>query len=344
MNRVVDILAVLLAALAAVARGEDGCVKIGLAGDVMLGRRVNEIAARDDYAAVWGDLLPVLQDTDLNVVNLECALTTGGEAMPKFFNFRADPDRVQCLQRARIGAVNLANNHVLDFNLEGLRDTLSALGRAGIVTVGAGLTAEDAECPAIIKRKGLRIGVVGCTDGEGYWRAEGDYPGTHVFSTSDSARLEQGLRRVRPDVDVLIVSLHWGPNMNPRPLPAYRAAARRLVDAGADVVHGHSAHVCQGVEVYQGRLILYDTGDLLDDYEVNALRNDLSFLFLVEADRGGVRSLEMVPVAIENCAVRRAEAEEAQWSRARMRRLSAAFGTEFHDRGTGLELILGDAD
>ena len=134
--------------------------------------------------------------------------------------------------------------------------------------------------------------------------------------------------------DLVIVSIHWGPNMRPEPSKKFIAFAHEMIEAGADIIHGHSAHNFQGIEIHNGKLILYDTGDFVDDYIVDPeLRNDHSFFFRVEADKQGMNKLELVPVLISDCRVNLATGEDYKWSIQRMQRLSARFGTKLNDKG-----------
>jgi poly-gamma-glutamate synthesis protein (capsule biosynthesis protein) len=143
--------------------------------------------------------------------------------------------------------------------------------------------------------------------------------------------------------DLLVASLHWGPNMVETPPERFRTFARWLVDRGVDVVHGHSAHVFQGVEVYRGRPVLYDAGDFVDDYAVDdRLRNDRGFLFELSVTPAGEPvELGLRPTAIDDCAVHAADDDAAGWSRERMRRLSEPFGTSFERDGETLVAALG---
>jgi poly-gamma-glutamate synthesis protein (capsule biosynthesis protein) len=127
------------------------------------------------------------------------------------------------------------------------------------------------------------------------------------------------------------------------PPEPFREFARWLLDRGVDVVHGHSAHVFQGIEVYRGRPILYDTGDFVDDYAVDPdRRNDRSFLFEVATSATGEPvELRLRPTEIDDCSVRRARDDAAAWSRDRMRALSAPFGTSFERDGPALVVDLG---
>jgi poly-gamma-glutamate synthesis protein (capsule biosynthesis protein) len=195
---------------------------------------------------------------------------------------------------------------------------------------------------------GLDVAVVSLTDNTPEYAATADSPGTaHVEFDVDDDRSRSAvagaLARARAtDPDLLVASLHWGPNMVTDPPPRFRSVARWLVDEGVDVVHGHSAHVFQGVEVYRGRPVCYDTGDFVDDYAVDpGLRNDRSFLFVLVVDDDGTPArLDLVPTEIEDRAVEKAGGRVAAWSRDRMRALSRPFGTRFDRAGAGLSCRL----
>jgi poly-gamma-glutamate synthesis protein (capsule biosynthesis protein) len=122
--------------------------------------------------------------------------------------------------------------------------------------------------------------------------------------------------------------------MRLRPPPRFRRFARRVLDSGADLFWGHSAHLVQGIELWQGKPILYDTGDFVDDYAVDAeLRNDLSALFLLELDGSVVRRLELLPVHIRDLGVWIARGPVRALIVKRMTELCADLGTELEDRG-----------
>lgn len=305
-------------------------IRIGLAGDVMIGRLVNDHLDRAPPKHLWGDLLPLFHSNDLNLINLEAALTKSEHVVPKVFNFKADPEKVQTLIEAKVDVVNLANNHVLDFGEEGLHETLATLKKAKIHCVGAGKNAAEAQAPVILERKGVKIGIIGCTDNEAGWHATSSRPGTFYLQVGDVAAIEKAILNVRPQVDLLILTIHWGPNMREYPTPEFKRFAHELIDIGVDLVHGHSAHIFQGIEVYKGKCILYDTGDFVDDYYVDPyLRNDRSFFFIADADKKGVRSLTLVPTLIFHFQVNRATGPDAEEAINRMVLLSKEFHTSF---------------
>jgi poly-gamma-glutamate synthesis protein (capsule biosynthesis protein) len=256
---------------------------------------------------------------------------------------------VPALDAAGVDCCALANNHVLDFGERALRETLAALDDGGIAHTGAGLTRTAAFEPAVVSVGDLDVGVVSLTDNTSEYAATASTPGTAYVEIDASdpvtrSVVQEALDRARThDPDLLVVSLHWGPNLVTEPPRAFQSFARWLVDEGVDLVHGHSAHVVQGIEVYRGRPIRYDTGDFVDDYVVHDhLRNDLSFCFEVTvAESGECTELRLRPTAIRDAAVHAAEGAAAAWIRQRMRELSAPFGTSFERDGEDLVLGLG---
>ncbi len=304
-------------------------VTIGFTGDVMIGRLLNEKIRQAGYTYPWGNMRSVLHNNDLNIANLETTLTTSTDKVPKVFNYKAGPTHVQALKEANIGLVSLANNHSLDFGPSGLRETIDTLDGAGILHVGAGENAAKAHKPVIVERGGIRIGVLGYTDNEPGWKATADAPGIAYVHVSDIDALRDDVVALRTQVDLLVVSLHIGPNMVTEPSRAIVDFCHGLVDLGVDIIHGHSAHVVQGMELYKGKLIMYNTGDFVDDYAVDAvLRNDLSFLFLISATKSGVQTVRLVPVRIKNMQVNRAEGDDASTVIKMMQERSQAFGMQ----------------
>jgi poly-gamma-glutamate capsule biosynthesis protein CapA/YwtB (metallophosphatase superfamily) len=303
-------------------------VTVALAGDTMLGRSVARTLTRTPpQALVAPEVLAALDEADLVVLNLECCISERGRPWPapgKPFFFRAPPRAVELLVLLGTDCVTLANNHALDYGAEALGDTLDHLAAAGIAVVGAGADLEQACRPVVLAAGGLRVAVLGVTDHPPDFAAGPDRPGV---AFADLARqvpdwLLQTVREA--DAEVMLVTPHWGPNMTSAPVRHVRRAATALVDAGATLVAGHSAHVAHGV----AGPVLYDLGDFLDDYRVDPqLRNDLSLLFLVTLDGGGPIRLEALPLKLEYCHTRLATGEDAAWMRHRFRAACAALGT-----------------
>lgn len=312
-------------------RTQDGTVIIGLTGDVMIGRLVDDMLSYKDPSYLWGDMLPLLNQTDMNLINLEAALTLSEKEVFKIYHFKAKPERIETLTLASVDVANLANNHCLDYSYEGLVDTLKGLDKAGIRHIGAGENISEAKRPAILHIKGIKIGILGCTDNEPSWKATQESPG--VFFTeigkTEGEKIAQEVRDLLDQVDLVILSIHWGPNMRERPPKYFRHFAHQMIDAGVDIFHGHSAHIFQGVEMYHQKVIFYDTGDFVDDYAVDPfLRNDHTFFFTVEADKKDLVGIRLIPALIGNCQVNLPKGVEKKEIMRRMILLSKEMETE----------------
>lgn len=307
-------------------------MQIAFLGDVMLGRLVNDYLKTAGPAYPWGDTLPVLRRADVRIANLECVLADGGRPEPgKVFTFRSDLKNVRSLVSAQIDLVSLANNHVLDYGPDALREMLPALDRHGILHAGAGTDPASARRPAVRRVGGTAVGFVAFTDNQPDWEAAPGSPGVYYVPVADRGervgQLLELVERTKSRVQLLVVSAHWGGNWGSGAPPEHRTLARRLVDAGADVVFGHSPHIFRGVEVYRNRPIIYGAGDFVDDYAVDPEeRNDFSFIFLMEADGGAPRQLRLFPTLIADFQARLA-VRDARDVADRMSRLCGELGT-----------------
>jgi len=311
--------------------------RLGLTGDVMLGRRVDDDLA-DPHTApaeVWGDLLPVFSTVDLRGVNLECVISAIGRPDPgRVFHFRARYRALEVLQAAHIDFVGLANNHVLDYGQDALLECVSLLRDHGIAAVGAGDTISEAAAPVFLRRGVHRLAVVAFTDNDPEWEAAPDRPGVNYVAYGPEGlrpsyrdRLAASLAAARAEADVVVACAHVGPNWG-MPSRALRALAHQTIALGADVYWGHSNHAVQAIEFYRRGVILYSTGDFLDDYVVDPdERNDLSLFFAVALQSGRAPEVRMYPVQIHDRRVRGASARDADWLCARLRDLSAPYGT-----------------
>jgi poly-gamma-glutamate capsule biosynthesis protein CapA/YwtB (metallophosphatase superfamily) len=329
-------------------------MNIALTGDVMLGRLVDRRVIQNAHVApamVWGDVLPLLLAADLRLINLECVISRRGAMWhphTKLFHFRAHPRAIDVLSAARIDGVTLANNHVLDYGPEALAECLARLDCAGIRHTGAGRTLSEAIAPALLETAAGPIGLIALTDNEPHWEALANRPGVQFVAYNAQgliepyrSQLSHLIAATRRKAACVIISAHVGPNWG-APSAAMRALAHELIDLGADLYWGHSNHTPQGMEMYHAKPILYATGDFIDDYAVDPnQRNDRSFLFIAELDNGRVQRIQLHPVAIENCRVRRAHAAEARFLQERMQMRSAELGTLLETYDDRCELVVG---
>lgn len=297
----------------------------------MLGRKVGTAIESSGPELFAPEVLALTRGADFVVLNLECCIARGGSHWPdpsKPFFFRAPPEAVSVLLDLEVDCVSLANNHALDYSAEALVETFGYLTEAGIALVGAGRDVTDARRPAVLEAGGLLMGVVAFADHPQDFAASEDTPGVafvDLRTESIPAWLESSLHGLQNEVDLTLVTPHWGPNMTREPPGYIRATARKLTAEGATLVAGHSAHVFHGVE----GSVLYDLGDFVDDYAVDpALRNDLGLLFLVSIDEHGPFEVEAVPLKLEFCFTRLAEGAEFEWIRKRFVEACRELGTE----------------
>ena len=326
-------------------------MKLVCIGDVMLGRLVNQILKRKLPEYPWGDTLTVLRQADCFICNLECVVSDRGRPWgltPKAFHFRSDAKNVTVLTVAGITAVSVANNHTLDFEYDAMFDMLRILDGAGIRHAGAGADLGQASQPALLQIRDARIGLVAFTDNEPNWEATNLSPGVfYVPINPHDARAEKLLEIVRHskgEVDLLVVSAHWGGNWGYSPPSSHREFAHLMIDAGADVIFGHSCHVVRGVEIYHKRPIIYSAGNFVDDYAVDEIeRNDRSLIFMLETDAGGMARLRLYPTVIRRYQARMAAGAESAEIAAKMLELCAELNTTAHWREENrcLEIPLG---
>ena len=309
-------------------------------GDVMLGRLVNDALRHRHPAYPWGDTSSLFHRADWRMCNLECVLADGGTpwtATPKVFHFRSDATNVAVLKAAGIDAVSLANNHTLDFGYDAMFEMLQILDKGSIRRAGAGADFTEASRPAIFETAAGTMALIAFSDNEPGWEATAGRPGIfHVpidLKDERAGVLFRLVRRTRAEVDFLIVSAHWGPNWGYVPPPSHVRFARALIDAGADVIFGHSGHVVRGIESYRGRLIVYCAGDFIDDYAVDHVeRNDQSLVFVARTDAAKIRGMRLYPTMIEDFQARLAQGENRAAIARTMQRLCADMGTPAHWR------------
>ena len=301
------------------------------------------IPQRVDAPYIWGDALGELNAAApaARVVNLETSITRSSEyCRSKGIHYRMHPENIECLLALRPDVCVLANNHVLDYGVSGLVETLEVLERAGVRTAGAGRNLTAAQRPALVDTPaGARLVVFGCAeqtsgvpDG---WTARTGEPGIDVLpdlSKDAAGALCRRIAAVKQPGDLVVVSVHWGSNWGYEVPASHVEFAHRLIDGGADLIHGHSSHHPRPIEVYNDRLILYGCGDFLDDYEGIAgyerFRGDLVLMYFatVQPTTGRLTALRMVGMQIRKYRLNRAAPSDARWLGEALTRASRGFG------------------
>ncbi len=231
----------------------------------------------------------ILQQADLLIGHVEVPHTRRGrENTSDVPAPPSDPDNLAALKRAGFQVATLAGNHISDSGPDGIEDTIATLRKLGIATTGAGMNLAEARQPAIVARRGLRVGTLSynCVGPKDSWAGEkkpgcafvqvithyeldhaspGGPPRIYSFAEPESTdAMLANVVELRPEVDVLIVALHKGIGHTPAALAMYeRPLAKAVIDAGADVVLGHHAHILRGIEMYKGRPIYHGLGNFV---------------------------------------------------------------------------------
>ena len=302
------------------------------------------IPRRPGAAWPWGDALDVLDLAvpQVRIINLETSVTRCPDAAPrKAVHYRMNPANLPSLTAARPDCCVLANNHILDFGRRGLAETIEVLDAGGLRTAGAGRDADGAWRPAVIPAGAGRVLVlafgVASSGIPASWAAATGRSGVAFvaeLSGSQADVVVDRVRRVKRRGDVVVASVHWGPNWGYRVGRDERRFAHALIDGGVDVVHGHSSHHPRPIEVYRHRLVLYGCGDLVNDYEGigghDRYRADLRLIYLasVRPGTGELVRLRMTPLQAHRMRLRRASAEDSGWLRTVLDRVSRDFGTD----------------
>ena len=250
-----------LLAASPMAHASSGDASLIFVGDIMVAETPGELIARGEDP--FQTFAALLSSHDVRIGNLECVVATTGTAEEKPYTFRADPRTLPVLKR-HFDAVSLANNHSGDFGKAAFAEQLALMDTAGLPYFGGGRDATAAHAPWIVERNGVRIALLGYVEFKPRsFEADASRPGV-AWSGEDDDVIEDiiAARRVHR-ADIVIPFMHWGWEDEPDPSPRLRAFARRMIDAGADMVVGGHPHVTQGAEYYRGKPIIYSLGNFL---------------------------------------------------------------------------------
>lgn len=293
---------------------------------------------------VWGAALDELerQRPDLRIINLETSITRSEDYDPKGINYRMSPENADTLSAAHVDCCVLANNHILDWGRAGLFDTLATLKRLGIRCAGAGRTPEEASAAAVLSMPGkgrVLVYSFAATDSgtPRNWASAPGSAGVNLLADLSDATIERTIKRIigeQEPGDIIVVSVHWGPNWGYEVLEAQIRFAHTLIDqAGVSIVHGHSSHHAKALEIYRDRLILYGCGDFLNDYEgvsgYEDYRGDIALMYLIDiamAD-GSLSGIDIVPLSIRQLRLARASTADVNFVARKLDSESRKFAT-----------------
>jgi len=273
---------------------------IDAVGDIMLSGSGEKIYRKSGYDYPFAETRQFLQQGDIVIGNLESPLASSGvEFTGKKFRFKTPPNAAAALKSAGFTHLSLANNHILDYGEEGLRQTLAVLDANSIIYSGAGMNLVSARTAGMINLKGAKVAFLSYSltyPEEFFAGAEkaGTAPGYASFFTAD-------ITQAKKNADCVIVSFHWGREGEGQPKQYQISAAHKAIDAGADIIIGHHPHVLQGIEFYGKGVIFYSLGNFA--FGSNSKSADLSMIARITFD-GGIKEVEVIPLNVLNTQVR----------------------------------------
>lgn len=248
-----------------------------------------------DY--VLTDAKHIWDRADARVGNLETVCTRRTQPVGSLGGYlRANPEAIDFLRSAKVTAVNVANNHALDYGSAALAESSGYLQAAGIAVCGMSRSPAEIAHPALLQIQGVRIAMIGFCD---HFSPPVSEPIYECPAEADEETMCLAVRNAVGDNDIVIVQLHWGYEFAVHPLRRHRDLARRLINCGADMVLCHHAHVPMGLEAIGNGFIAHGLGNCLfslKDYQtLNHDWTSLSYFLEVQFSRAGVQRVSVHP-------------------------------------------------
>lgn len=276
-------------------------------GDVLLDRGVRPVAERNGISYIFSEVSPLFRKADAVVVNLECPLTDTVSAVNKKYIFRAKAEWADSLRRVGVTHAAMANNHTNDQGRRGLAVTYQHLRDAGIVPIGYGLTDGQRIGPTVINKGEVSVALFNSVmmTLENWHKLDGK-PGVCQASYDGLAKAISEYKQSHPDTWIVAV-LHWGSEFQSNPNMTQRRQARRLAEAGADVVIGHHPHVLQPIDTINvtGRqtshpsLVYYSLGNFV--FDQTPPRTKESMIVKLRFLSDGTFMADTISVRIDRC-------------------------------------------
>jgi poly-gamma-glutamate capsule biosynthesis protein CapA/YwtB (metallophosphatase superfamily) len=343
---------------------------INLAGDVMI--ETPTVRARRSQVPAFDAALVALASSDLAMVNLEMPLSNRGYRVPKHSNLRSAPEIIDDIVAMEVDAVSLANNHMMDYGPQALFDTIEVCERVSLPACGAGKDLDAAMAPVILESPCGRVGLLSVAstlpvesdagvgkpgiapirvgfsfeiDSNLLVEQPGTMPIVHSWAIAeDQERVCDAISDLRQRVDIVIVAIHWGVPpywLSPHQglLAEYQQPlGHALVDAGADVICGHHAHVLHPVEIYKARPILYSLGNFIFERPRGFMEPESVIVRIIPGEPIGI---ELTPIWVDDEGFPLlATGACADAILSKLEGLSRAFGTHFARSGDRARIVI----
>lgn len=232
-------------------------------GDVAVDPGYIPALAEEGWDHAWSGLDGLFLEDDLTVINLECVPSDIGAPLDKAFVFRCPTGALPSIRANGVDVANMGNNHSGDYGKEALVDGRDNLTEVGIAPVGAGRNAAEAGAPALLEVGGWTVAVVGFggVAPDPSWYATEDTPG--MRNGDDTATMVEAVAAAAEVADVVVVTIHWGLELDTSPRPDDVERAESMIAAGADIIFGHHSHRLQPVEKVDGAAVFWSLGNFV---------------------------------------------------------------------------------
>lgn len=307
-------------------------VTLALVGDILLDSWVGAEIRNKGVDYPWEAVKDILSGADVAVGNLESSVALGGKPLQgKRYTFRARPETLEGAVNAGMDVLTLANNHVLDYGTVALEETLGWLDHYGIARAGAGKNVYEAFAPAVKEVNGLKVGVLAFSRvvPYGWWVAGHRQAG--VASGWDNKEALRIIQEVDSQVDILVISIHWGKELADYPAQDQINLARSMVDSGADIILGHHSHCLQGVELYKDKTIMYSVGNFI--FTSTSLKARTGAIALIKATPEKTVRAQMIPTRLNRGQPQLLTDKERIAEIKRLEILSQPFNTKLNQEG-----------
>lgn len=288
-------------------------ITLAIMGDVLLDRGIGKMIETHGADYPWRHVSHILNKYDLALINLETSVGTRGNAMAdKEYTFQSKPETLEGIVSGGIDGVSIANNHILDYGREGFIETLKNLEKMGIPYAGGGRKKQEALKPAIWEINGMQIGLLAFSRviPDMSWYATDQRAGIASAYDYYLDSISETIRKTKKEVDFLIVSVHWGKELQKYPDKKDVDAAKQFIDSGADLIMGHHPHVLQGIEFYKNRPIVYSLGNFV--FNARGKESNQTMIFNVEINKKGIVTANVIPIRIKGGQPMVAEGQEKE--------------------------------
>ena len=237
-------------------------IKILVTGDFYAGNRTEELIIKEQYSKIFNDFIPLIQESDIAITNLESPITYSKTASSKIGPaMKALPKTIEALKFAGFNLLTLANNHIMDYGFQGLQDTIDICRKNNMDVCGAGKDLQSASQIFYKQVQETTVAIINIAENE-FSTTSGEEPGANPLNPVANFYT---IQEAKKNADIVFVIIHGGHEMYQLPSPRMKQTYRFFIDSGANAVIGHHTHCYSGYEQYNGGYIFYSLGNFLFD-------------------------------------------------------------------------------